>query len=352
MADEEGTRALTPGPARLMLQSGPVIVAHAGLSARRLGMNAPARSRDIHDVLELFAFVRPARSCAPSAAGLALALGLAEPRGVVAQAAVLKLSAETLLTELAATPWPSREEALALAETLQRAGWAWGTRAVDALCSQPIGRAWRGSGVDVWTRLSEWEDAGPSGEPGSEPITPEAAQAKLAELLARVGLDEARPAQSTFSAEAAFAFQPREREGSPRLMLAEAGTGIGKTMGYLAPAALWAEANGPAVWVSTYTRALQRQIERESHAVFPDPEVRKRKAVVRKGRENYLCLLNLQDVVQSAMMGGGDLIGAALAARWARATRDGDMTGGDFPAWLPSLFAVGGAAQAGPECAG
>jgi ATP-dependent DNA helicase DinG len=332
-----------------MLQSGPVMVAHAGLSGRRLGMAPPARSRDIHDVLELFAFVRPARSCAPSAAGLALALGLAEPRGVVAQASVLKVAAETLLAELAAAPWPSREEALALAETLQRAGWAWGPRAVDALRSQPIGRAWRGSGVDVWTRLSEWEDAGPSGEPGSKPITPEAAQAKLAELLARVGLDEARPAQSTFSAETAFAFQPREREGSPRLMLAEAGTGIGKTMGYLAPAALWAEANGPAVWVSTYTRALQRQIERESHAVFPDPEVRKRTAVVRKGRENYLCLLNLQDVVQSAMMGGGDLIGAALAARWARATRDGDMTGGDFPAWLPSLFAVGGAAQAGPN---
>ena len=47
-------------------------------------------------------------------------------------------------------------------------------------------------------------------------------------------------------------------------MLAEAGTGVGKTLGYLAPASLWAETNGPAVWVSTYTRALQRQIERES----------------------------------------------------------------------------------------
>ena len=47
------------------------------------------------------------------------------------------------------------------------------------------------------------------------------------------------------------------------------------------------------MWVSTYTRALQRQIERESHAVYPDEKVRAKKAVVRKGRENYLCLLNL-----------------------------------------------------------
>ena len=179
------------------------------------------------------------------------------------------------------------------------------------------------------------------------PVSPEAAQARLADLLVRAGLDEARPAQSRFAAETAFAFEPRETEGSPRLMLAEAGTGIGKTLGYLAPASLWAEANGPAVWVSTFTRALQRQIERESAALVPDAAVRARKAVVRKGRENYLCLLNFQDLAQGAQLGAGDLIGVALTARWLRATRDGDMTGGDFPAWLPSLFAVGPAAQAG-----
>jgi ATP-dependent DNA helicase DinG len=115
---------------------------------------------------------------------------------------------------------------------------------------------------------------------------------------------------------------------------------VGKTLGYLAPASLWAEANGPAVWISTYTRALQRQIARESAAIFPDPAVRARKAVVRKGRENYLCLLNYQDAVQAAQLGNGDLIGLALTSRWIRATRDGDMTGGDFPAWLPGLFAV------------
>ena len=87
------------------------------------------------------------------------------------------------------------------------------------------------------------------------------------------------------------------------MMLAEAGTGVGKTLGYLAPASLWAEANGTSVWISTYTRALQRQIERESASVYPDPAVRAKKAVVRKGRENYLCLLNFQDVAQAAMLG-------------------------------------------------
>ena len=129
-------------------------------------------------------------------------------------------------------------------------------------------------------------------------------------------------------------------------LLVEAGTGVGKTLGYLAPASLWAETNGPSVWISTYTRALQRQIERESHAIYPDPKVRAKKAVVRKGRENYLCLLNFQDQANTAQLGGADLIGLALTARWVRATRDGDMTGGDFPAWLPTLFAVPPVGQA------
>lgn len=147
-------------------------------------------------------------------------------------------------------------------------------------------------------------------------------------------------------AQVAYAFSPRDKENRPRVVLAEAGTGVGKTLGYLAPASLWAERNGPSVWISTYTRALQRQIDRESGAIFPDPAVRAKKAVVRKGRENYVCLLNFQDMVQASALGNADAIGMALTSRWVAATRDGDMTGGDFPGWLPGLFSVGGPAQA------
>jgi len=347
VCDGAGARVIGADEARKLALSAPVVVVHAALTAKRLDLQAPARSREIFDALELFAFVRPARFCAPSATGLALALGMAEPKGAWRQAASLGEACRRLLDELAAAPWPNREEALATAETLGRAGWSWAPAVITALRSQAAREARRGTGLDVWTRIAEWEDQAPLGEPGSKPVAPDAARARLAEVLARAGLDEARPAQSEFAAEAAHAFQPRQREGEPNLMLAEAGTGVGKTLGYLAPASLWAEANGPAVWISTFTRALQRQIERETHALYPDPAVRARKAVVRKGRENYLCLLNLQDQVNAAMLGTGDLVGTALAARWARATRDGDMTGGDFPAWLPGLFAVGGLAQAG-----
>ncbi|MEW5685849.1 MAG: ATP-dependent DNA helicase [Pseudomonadota bacterium] len=333
--------------ARELFESAPVLVAHAAMTARRLGLNAPPRSPRLFDVLELFAFTRPAQFAAPSAAGLAQALGLVEPKSPQEQAATLREAAQALLAELALTPVPSREEAIALAETLARAGWPWGTAVIGALRSVPAGNQFRSSGLDIWMRLTEWEAEAPLGEPTSKPIAPEAATQRLAQLLGAAGLDEARPSQAEYAAESAFVFQPRDREGEPNMMLAEAGTGVGKTLGYLAPASVWAEANGPSVWVSTYTRALQRQIERESRAIWPDEKLRAKKAVVRKGRENYLCLLNFQEQANAAQLGGSDLVGMALAARWARATRDGDMTGGDFPAWLPTLFAIPPAAQAG-----
>ncbi|HYD45210.1 MAG TPA: ATP-dependent DNA helicase, partial [Phenylobacterium sp.] len=172
-ADAAGARTIRPPDARDMLERGPVLLAHAAMTARRLGLNAPPRAQGLLDVLELFAFVRPARFAAPSAAGLAMALGLPEPKGPEAQGLALRAVSRLLLEELAAAPEPSREEALALAETLARAGWAWGAAAVAALRSAPVGNAFRSSGLDVWARIPEWEDGAPPGEAGTRPIEAE-----------------------------------------------------------------------------------------------------------------------------------------------------------------------------------
>src|SRR4030095_11948521 len=96
---------------------------------------------------------------------------------------------------------------------------------------------------------------------------------------------------------------PRRQKDAPNMLLAEAGTGIGKTLAYLAPASLWSEASGGTGWVSTLNNALERRLEAEGPRLFADPEERARKIVVRKGRENYLCLLNLEDALQGAFAG-------------------------------------------------
>src|SRR5262249_4900008 len=141
----------------------------------------------------------------------------------------------------------------------------------------------------------EWDDEAPEVPPGDKPVNPTEARWRLRSLL---GPDaEARPAQGAYAEAAAGAFQPRDRIGEPNLVLAEAGTGIGKTLGYIAPASLWAERNEASVWVSTFTKNLQRQIDQELDRLYADPAEKAQKVVIRKGRENYLCLLNFEEAV-------------------------------------------------------
>ena len=78
VADATGAQPLRTPDARDLFEQWPVLVAQAGMTARRLAVPAPGRSNRVFDALELFAFVRPGRFCAPSAAGLAQAMGMAE----------------------------------------------------------------------------------------------------------------------------------------------------------------------------------------------------------------------------------------------------------------------------------
>ena len=80
------------------------------------------------------------------------------------------------------------------------------------------------------------------------------------------------------------------------------------------------------------------QLARETRRLYPDEGEHRRAVAVRKGRENYLCLLNLEDALQGGFSGRAAVL-AQLVARWAAYTRDGDMIGGDLPGWLPALFA-------------
>ncbi|MFO1156029.1 MAG: ATP-dependent DNA helicase [Rhodospirillales bacterium] len=152
---------------------------------------------------------------------------------------------------------------------------------------------------------------------------------------------EPRPQQLHYASHAAAAFAPREKAGEPRVVLAEAGTGVGKTLGYIAPATLWAQKNRGSVWISTYTRNLQRQLDQELDRAYPDLRVKSRKVVVRKGRENLFCLLNFEEASAQLSMRREDAVALGLVARWALASRDGDMVGGDFPAWLADLLGSG-----------
>ena len=78
-----------------------------------------------------------------------------------------------------------------------------------------------------------------------------------------------------------------------RLLLVEAGTGVGKSFAYLIPAVLWAIATGERVIVSTNTINLQEQLIEKDIPFLQQLEGLDFKAFLAKGRGNYICLRRL-----------------------------------------------------------
>ena len=334
IADRTGARRIGRGEAIRIVADTPVILMNAPLIGQRLGY---AELSGL-DLLELFAFLRPARFMVPTAKGLAAAAGIDPPADDAAVAPFLLAAADALMA-LAGTgrdgDWPEREGAWTAMRSLGRLGWPWAPALAAQIAKPAENERW------LFAKLPEWDEGAPRPAPRTVPVDLPAVDARLS-LLTGDGAEE-RPGQRAYAEAAAAAFGPRAVRDSPNLVLAEAGTGIGKTLGYLAPASLWAETAGGAVWVSTYTKALQRQLGQESARLFPDEAVRRTKVVTRKGRENYLCLLNLEDALQGGFQGRAAVL-AQLVARWAAYSADGDMVGGDLPGWLPTLFRRNGPA--------
>jgi len=332
--------SLTHAEAARRARSAPPMLCHRNAVAARLRVDPFAA----YDLLELFAFVRPAKFVVPTVRGLAEALDLPLPITHDDEAATLPSAAAHLLAELARRDLreseAKRAELRGIALVMARAGWAWGPSVLAALDvhDDKVPAA----ALYVWEHLPEWTEYAPEPPAGSLPVEPAEARARLTQLLGSSSED--RPTQADYASAAALAFAPREVEGVPRAVLAEAGTGTGKTLGYIAPASLWAEKNQAPVWISTYTRNLQRQLDAELSRLHPDPAIKAKKVVVRKGRENYLCLLNFEEEaarLRQGSLGGGATAAAVtmgLMARWALATRDGDMVGGDLPGWFADLF--------------
>ncbi|MEN9310681.1 MAG: hypothetical protein RLY77_806, partial [Pseudomonadota bacterium] len=93
-----------------------------------------------------------------------------------------------------------------------------------------------------------------------------------------------RPAQQRLAVAIADAFEGRQ------LLLAEAGTGTGKTFAYLVPALL----SGMKTIISTGTRALQDQLYQRDLPRVRDALGIGLKSALLKGRANYLCRYRME----------------------------------------------------------
>src|SRR3954463_14853935 len=111
--------------------------------------------------------------------------------------------------------------------------------------------------------------------------------------------------------------------------LLEAGTGVGKSLGYLLPALRWAAATGERTVVSTNTINLQEQLVGKDlpflAKALTDQPVR---FALLKGWRNYLCLVRLQLARSSgnALFEDGVQQELDTIADWSERTRDGSLS--------------------------
>lgn len=123
--------------------------------------------------------------------------------------------------------------------------------------------------------------------------------------------------------------QAVERAFNDRLyLMAEAGTGTGKTLAYLVPAVL----AGRKVVISTATKALQDQVFFKDIPLVKEALGLKFDATYLKGRSNYLCLLRLERFrTRPEFVTREEGNAWPLLRKWADITQTGDRAELDLP---------------------
>lgn len=102
--------------------------------------------------------------------------------------------------------------------------------------------------------------------------------------------------------------------------LFEAGTGIGKSLAYLAPALLWSYKTGEKIVISTYTIALQEQLIEKDLPVLLNALGIDLHIVLAKGMNNYLCMKKLEDPSNQGRFFDQDM---DELIRWSQKSADG-----------------------------
>ncbi|MCU4676971.1 ATP-dependent DNA helicase [Catenovulum sp. 2E275] len=127
-----------------------------------------------------------------------------------------------------------------------------------------------------------------------------------------------QPRQAQLQLAEAFASAIKNKD----LLIAEAGTGTGKTFAYLIPALL----SEQKVIISTGTKNLQEQLYHRDLPVVKRALVSKAKTALLKGRGNYLCLLRHKQQQSPELLQDKSIAkDLKQITRWAVATQSGDI---------------------------
>ncbi len=111
-------------------------------------------------------------------------------------------------------------------------------------------------------------------------------------------------------------------------LLAEAGTGVGKSFAYLVPAILYAVARKKKAVISTHTINLQEQLTEKDLPVLEKVLPVTFSYTMLKGRQNYLCTRRLHKAMQQAdsLFTSPEASELQRIYEWSRKTTDGSLS--------------------------
>lgn len=213
------------------------------------------------------------------------------------------------------------------------AGSDWSLRFLleDALASR-LSTAWNQPPVH-WIRA----DAAPS------PVQPAPAGAEVDRLMTAETLEAAFADDGPLARQLDGHYEARRGQvemshlvldafAAGRHRMIEAGTGTGKSMAYLLPAALWATAHNQRAIVATNTIPLQEQLLEQEIPRLAEllaetvPELPPLRAALLKGRGNYLCTRRLEEWRRGRQLATVELRLLAKILAWLPNTRTGDVS--------------------------
>ena len=109
-------------------------------------------------------------------------------------------------------------------------------------------------------------------------------------------------------------------------LMAEAGTGVGKSFAYLLPAMHFALLNKEKVIISTATITLQQQLYEKDIPLVASAMGKEIKSVLMKGRGNYLCIRRFTDSLNEGSLFENDTKELNEIAIWAKETKTGEKS--------------------------
>ena len=141
-------------------------------------------------------------------------------------------------------------------------------------------------------------------------------------ILSKASNFEYRPQQQQMAVAVANALEKREH------LVVEAGTGVGKSLAYLAPAILFAVARSKKAVISTHTINLQEQLTQKDLPMLEKILPVKFSYTMLKGRANYLCSKRLAKARQQAdsLFTSPEAAELERIYEWSKKTDDGSLS--------------------------